>query len=68
MYFPPAWVSPEELVPHAGQDLHADHLQPGLEGVVHLDLALLGEDLEPTGLVGGQVVLTVHLHLTGGSD
>ncbi len=44
----PVGVGSKEGTPDLGQHFLGDHVQPGLQGVVHLDLALLRIELDPS--------------------
>ena len=46
----PARVGSEELVPHAGENLGADHPQPGLQGVVNLKGMIIKDLRVPRGI------------------
>merc|ERR1711936_697588 len=55
----PARVGSKELAAHAWKNLLADHSQPRLQCVIHLNLALLGKNLETSSFVGSQPILCV---------
>ena len=45
----PVGISPEESGPHLRQHHLGHHGKPGLQGIINLDLALLGVHLNPAG-------------------
>merc|ERR1719206_546309 len=60
----PVRIAAKQLLSDRGKNLLGDHLKPGLQGVVHLDLPLLSKNLQPPSSIGRNPVLRVKLHLT----
>ena len=60
----PVRIAAKQLLSDRGKNLLGDHLQPGLQRVVHLDLPLLSKNLQPPSSIGRNPVLRVKLHLT----
>merc|ERR1719206_1426953 len=60
----PVRIAAKQLLSDRGKNLLGDHLQPGLQGVVHLNLPLLSKNLQPPSSISRNPVLRVKLHLT----